>query len=186
VRAGHVVALIGALLLLLVTSMDWYGTQKGEEFREAQRNAEDSPALSEVEERAEQAAEPEEKNAWQAADLSDWDRETLIDKVLLAVILAAALLAALTAMARTAGAQSTPGLGPAGVAALLATLGAALVAYRIIQEPGLDAATVVKPGAPLALLPLALIALGASSALRADAREEETPTEEEEPDAGAA
>ena len=54
---------------------------------------------------------------------------------------------------------------------MLAPAAAILVAYRIIQEPGLDAGTNVKAGAPLALLALALIALGSSSALRADEKE---------------
>jgi hypothetical protein len=57
-----------------------------------------------------------------------------------------------------------------------------LVAYRIIQEPGLDQVTTVKLGAPLALIPLAMIALGSSWALRSD----DEVTEKEAADAGAA
>ena len=68
------------------------------------------------------------------------------------------------------------------MAAMLATAAAVIVAYRIIQEPGLDAATNVKAGAPLALVALALIALGSSSALRADDQE----GTKEAADAGAA
>jgi len=41
-----------------------------------------------------------------------------------------------------------------------------VVAYRIIQEPGLDDATVVKAGAPLALIVLGVIALAARAAVR--------------------
>jgi integral membrane sensor domain MASE1 len=93
-------------------------------------------------------------------------------------MLAAAAVAVLVAITRLAGAKPTQGLGPAGLAALLATVAAALVAYRIIQEPGLDQVTTVKLGAPLSLLPLAMIAIGASSALRADDRAAETETEE--------
>jgi hypothetical protein len=40
------------------------------------------------------------------------------------------------------------------------------VAYRIIQEPGLDEATTVKGGPLIALFLLAAIAIGSSSSLR--------------------
>ena len=119
-------------------------------------------------------AEGEEKNAWQA--------DALVDRILLVLMLGAIVLTILTAITRASGAKPTKGLGPAGMAAVLATAAAVIVAYRIIQEPGLDAATNVKAGAPLALVALALIALGSASALRAD-DEEET---KEAADAGAA
>ena len=170
-RRGHAVALAGALLLLLVTAMDWYSTATGDEARRLERITEDSSGAEagEVDRRlnedAQFVAEGEEKNAWQA--------DALVDRILLVLMLGAAAMAVLTAVTRAAGAKPTEGLGPAGVAALLATAAALLVAYRIIQEPGLDVATNVKAGAPLALIPLALIALGSSYALRADVREEE-------------
>jgi hypothetical protein len=166
VRRGHAVALIGALALLLVTAMDWYGTATGDEARRIERIT-DEPSGAEageidrrLNEDAQFVAEREEKNAWQA--------DALIDRILLGLMLGAVALAVLTAITRAAGAKPTEGLGPAGLATLLATAAAAVVAYRIIQEPGLDAATNVKAGAPLALLPLAMIALGSASALRAD------------------
>ena len=90
-------------------------------------------------------------------------------------MLLAILFAVLTAITRAAGAKPTKGIGPAGAAALFAAAAAALVAYRIVQEPGLDSATTVKAGAPLALIGLAMIALGSSSALRADEREARMP-----------
>jgi hypothetical protein len=166
VRRGHVIALIGALALLLIMALDWYGSATGDEAREVQRNAENIPQLSEEEDDARSIAEGQEKNAWQA--------DALIDRILLAVLLATIVFAIVTAVTRAAGAKPTKGLGPAGATALLAAVGAILVAYRIIQEPGLDAGTNVKAGAPLALLALGMIGLGASSALRADEREEET------------
>ena len=107
-------------------------------------------------------AEGEEKNAWQP--------HALIDRILLGLMLAAIVLAIVTAFTRAAGAKPTEGLGPAGLAAIFAAVAALVVAYRIIQEPGLDEGTNVKAGAPLALIALAMIALGASSALRADDR----------------
>ncbi len=175
-RPGHAIALVGALALLLVMAMDWYGTAQGDEAREVQQQTEDLPDLAQENEDAEVLAEDEEKNAWQA--------DALIDRILLGLMLGAIVLAALTAITRAAGAKPTQGLGPGGLAALFATAAALVLAYRMIQEPGLDAATNVKVGAPLAFLPLAMIALGASSALRAD--DEEEVQEEEATDAGAA
>ena len=168
-RRGHVIALVGALALLIVMAMDWYGTATGDEARRIERITEDASGAEggEVDRRLNEdaafVAEREEKNAWQA--------DALIDRILLVVMLGAIVFAVLTAVTRAAGGKPTKGLGPAGVAALLAAGAAILVAYRIIQEPGLDAGTNVKAGAPLALLALGLIGLGASSALRADEKE---------------
>jgi hypothetical protein len=150
-------------LLLLVMAMDWYSTKQGDEAREAERISENVPELSEVNEDAESIAEGEEKNAWQA--------DALVDRILLVLMLGAVVMAVLTAITRASGAKPTGGLGPAGLAALLAAAAAVVVAYRIIQEPGLDEGTTVEAGAPLALLALAMIALGSSSALRADEKE---------------
>jgi hypothetical protein len=181
VTRGHVVAGIGALALLLVMAMDWYGSVTGDEARRIERITEGASGAEagEIDRRLNEdarfVAEGEEKNAWQA--------DALVDRILLVLMLGAAALALVTWFTRTLGAKPTAkGLGPGGVAALLATAAAVLVAYRIIQEPGLDQATTVKLGAPLALLPLAMIALGSSWALRAD----DQATEKEAADAGAA
>jgi hypothetical protein len=163
VRLGHAIALVGALALMLVMAMDWYGSVKGDEFREAERNSQGSRFLADANEQAEDAAEAEEKTAWQA--------DAFVDRILLVLMLAAIVLAALAAIARAAGAKPTKGLGPSGMAALFASGAAILVAYRIVQEPGSDAATTVKAGALLALVALAMIALGSAYALRADDRE---------------
>ena len=182
-RRGHAVALVGALaLLLIVAGVDWYGTVQGDEFQRIEEQTEGASGAEageidrEQNERAGEAADRETKKAWEA--------DGLIDRVLLGVMLGAILLAVLTAITRAGGAKPTRGLGPAGLAAILATLAAALVAYRIIQEPGSDVGTTVKLGAPLALLPLAMIAIGSSSALRADDREAAPPPKEEEDDDG--
>ncbi len=74
------------------------------------------------------------------------------------------------------------GAGPPEAAAILAATAALLVAYRIVQEPGLDQATTIKIGAPLALMPLAMIALGVWWA----SREEEQTDGEGVANAGAA
>lgn len=161
------IAGVAALALLFVMAMDWYGTAVGDDFRDVERQTEGIPQLSEENEDAQAAAEREEQNAWQV--------DGTIDRVILGFMLATIALALLTAFTRWMGAKPTKGIGPAGLTALLATASALLVAYRIIQEPGLDAATHVKLGAPLALVPLAAIALGMSSALKADEREAGAP-----------
>jgi hypothetical protein len=178
VRRGHAVALVGALALLLVMAMDWYGTVTGDEARriegitEGNSGAESGEIDRRLNEEARFVAEREEKNAWQV--------DALVDRIILGLMLGAIVLTLLTAFTRAAGAKPTKGLGPAGLAALLATAAAVLVAYRIIQEPGLDQGTTVKLGAPLALIPLAMIALGASSALRTDDREPDPPPDHED------
>jgi hypothetical protein len=182
VRWGHAIALVGALALMLVMALDWYSTEQGDEARRIESITDNPPGAEageidrQLNERARAAAEEAENNAWQA--------DGLIDRILLGLMLGAIVLAALTAITRAAGAKPTEGLGPGGLAALFATAAAVVLAYRIIQEPGLDAATNVKAGAPLALLPLAMIALGSAWALRAD--DEETAEEKEAADAGAA
>jgi hypothetical protein len=171
VRRGHAIALLGALALMLITAMDWYSTAQGDEARRIESVTEDASGAEggqverEVNEDARVVAEGEEKNAWQA--------DALIDRILLGLMLAAILFAVLTAISRAAGAKPTQGLGPAGLAAIFAAAAAVAVAYRIIQEPGLDAGTNIKAGAPLALVALAMIALGSSYALRADEQEQE-------------
>lgn len=170
-RLGHAIALVGALALLLVMSMDWYSTAQGDEARRIE-SITDNPSGAEageidrtLNEEARFVAEGEEKNAWQV--------DALIDRILLGLMLASIILAAATAVTRAAGAKPTKGLGPAGLAALFATAAAVGVAYRIIQEPGLDQGTNVKAGALLALVALAMIALGSAFALRADDKEVE-------------
>ena len=168
-RRGHAIALVGALALLLVTAMDWYTTELGDEARRIERITDDASGAEagEIDRRLNEdarfVAEGEEKNAWQV--------DGVIDRILLGLMIAAIVLAVLTAVERAAGAKATKGLGPAGLTAICAAAAAVLVAYRIIQEPGLDAGTNVKAGAPLAVLALAMIALGSSSALRADDKE---------------
>lgn len=171
-RWGHAVAGLAALALLLVTvGVDWYGTALGDDARQIQEQTEDSSGAEAGEisrslnERADEVVDRETDKAWEA--------DGLIDRILLGFLGATILLAVVTWFARSMGAKPTPGLGPAGLTGLLATASAMLVAYRIIQEPGLDDATTVKAGPLLALLLLAAIAIGSSSALRNDETEEE-------------
>jgi hypothetical protein len=175
--AGHVVAALAALALMFVMALDWYTTVQGQEFRDIERQAGEVEAereeIQEIERDAGAAAEGEERNAWQ--------EDGLIDRVILLVLLATVAAALGSAALRAAGRSSGAQLGVSAVVAGLALIGEALVAYRIVQEPGLDAATEVLAGPPLALGCLAVVSLGAFAAMRAEERED---TAEEPPGAG--
>lgn len=165
---GDWIAWAAALVLLAALAMDWYGTQLGDEARRIEESAQPNGALAgeverEVQEDARLVAEGEERNAFQ--------EDGPLDRAILAVLLVSAGLAFLSGLQRAAG--RTPGAATE-TAAAAATAGALLVAYRIVQEPGLDAGTTVKLGAVLALIACAALALGAATALRAE-REEAVP-----------
>ena len=165
---GDLIAGVAALLLLLVMAMDWYGTKQGDEARRIQRLSEPEEfqgpegrqVSSDVGQRAEERAEAEERNAWQAS--------AFVDRLLLVTMLAAVAWALLAAALRAAGRRTTPPLTPSALAAGAALLGALLVVYRLMQKPGFDEAATIKPGAPLGLLTLGLLAYGAASALQAE------------------
>jgi hypothetical protein len=181
--AGHVVAALAALALMFVMALDWYTTAQGREFRDIERQAGEVEAerdeIQQIEREAGAAAEAEERNAWQ--------EEGLIDRVILVMLLATVAAAIGAAMLRAAGRSSGAELGVSAVVAGLALIGEALVAYRIVQEPGLDNSTEVTAGPPLALGCLAVISLAAFAAMRAEEREEPAagePPGEEPPVAG--
>ena len=158
---GHWLAAVAALALMFALAADWYTTKRGEELRQIE---EQGPSLERVQpgitEEARQKAEEEERNAWQA--------DGAIDRVLLLAALAS-VLAALTAAALRAAARGpSPPLTASAIAVLLATLTELLVAYRIIQEPGLDAGTEVKLGPLLALICLGGVTAGGLLAMRAE------------------
>jgi hypothetical protein len=161
---GHWVAWLAALALLFVTAMDWYTTKVGEEARRVEelsqpQGAEGAEIERRVQQQASERAESQEKNAWQA--------DGFVDRAILALILAAFEMAVGAAVLRVAE-RPQLALAATALAAVFATLAAVLVTYRIIQEPGLDAASEVEAGAPIALALLGVLALGAASALRAE------------------
>jgi hypothetical protein len=185
-RAAHWAAFLAALALVFVTAMDWYSTTSGDEARRIEELADPEGAAGgeverELQEDARVAAEGAEKNAWQA--------DGVIDRVILVALLLTAALAVLAAFAarapraraergRDAAAHSgsdrepprTPrgAIAPIGVAGIAAAVTALLVTYRIFEEPGFDAATTIKAGAPLALVVLGVIALASAVALRTE------------------
>ena len=109
-------------------------------------------------------AEGEEKNAWQA--------DALIDRILLGLMLAAIVLSPCSPRSRAPPAPNRrrASARPALAALFAAARGRRCVAYRIIQEPGLDAGDEREGGRAAGALALAMIALGSAYALRADDR----------------
>ena len=171
---GHLVAFVAALLVLLAMAPDWWTDKVGEQDRFFQHdvvpqlNTQTDPSLSE---QSAQAAKTHEKNAWQAS--------ALIDRIILIGLLASAGLAIAAAFMRAAGRER----GPTGPATGVALATAALIAYRIVQPPGLNEAAVVKWGAPAGLVCVGLIALGSRMAWLREHRPAEPAAE---PDGDAA
>jgi VIT1/CCC1 family predicted Fe2+/Mn2+ transporter len=165
-RASHWAAFLAALALLFVTAMDWYSTTTGDEARRIEELAEPEGAAGgqverEVQERAREAAEGAEKNAWQV--------DGAIDRLILIGLLLTAALGVLAAFAAARSPDSTALPALTGISAAITAL---LVTYRIFQEPGFDASTTVKSGAPVALLVLGVIAIASAVTLRAEPRAE--------------
>ena len=75
-------------------------------------------------------------------------------------------MALAAAFFRAAGRRFDPPLTPSGLAAIASLLGALLVTYRIVQEPGIDAGSTVQSGAVLAVGALGLLALATALGLR--------------------
>jgi heme A synthase len=159
---GDLLAMVAALALLLVMATDWYTTKIGEQARDTaskiqpQLNNQTTPTESVKEG---EFAETQEKNAWQA--------DALIDRLIAIALVVAAVLAIVAGWARAAGKS----LGPPSPSALASVVGLAaclLLVYRILQPPGLNSAAVVKVGAPLGLLCIGLLTIGARVASRGE------------------
>lgn len=162
---GQVLAAVSALALLLTMAADWWGSRLGDEARRIEttantRGAESGEIGRAVKADAQSVAEREERNAWQARGA--------IDRVLL-VLLVLAVLAPLAAAAmRASGRRSRPPWTPSMIAVGTALAASLLVAYRIVQEPGVDASTTVKIGPLLAVVALAGVALGSAGAVQSE------------------
>ncbi|MFN2615811.1 MAG: hypothetical protein ABR581_01670 [Thermoleophilaceae bacterium] len=162
-------AFVAALALLFFMALDWYTSKEGEANRDTQHHLQTVPPSPEsntkqVEEEAGRAAESQERNAWQASGA--------IDRLALVALLAAVGLSVGAAFFRAADRRFEPPGTPSAYAAGAAALAALLVAYRIVQQPGVDETTVIKAGAPLALVAAGVVALGSARALRNEERGE--------------
>jgi hypothetical protein len=168
-RLADWIVFIAALALLFTTAFDWYSTVGGDEARRIQEQSQPEQGQpsgqiqSEVQRDAAALAESKERNAWQM--------DEAIDRVILICLLVTSALGVLAAFWRASGREAR-GLGPYAWAGLMACISALLVLYRILQEPGFDALTTVKIGAPLALGVLGVLAFASATSLREAARAE--------------
>jgi hypothetical protein len=163
---GHVVAAVAALVLLLVMAMDWYGSHEADLAHQVgdtaqTRGAQAGEAGRALKEDADRIIARDEKNAWQEGDT--------LGRVILALLLLSVFMPLFAAAHRAAGRRAEPPWTPSAFAALLAAVTALLVAYRIVNEPGSDVTTTVKIGAPLGLLCLVAVGLGAAWAFQGEA-----------------
>jgi hypothetical protein len=157
------VALVAAIALLFVMALDWYSTPQGQEARRLEQQNQPRGALGgdvarEVQSEARLAANKAERNAWQA--------DGGIDRLILVALLLTAGLGVAAAFFRAAGRRFEPPWTPSSLTALAAVVSALLVAYRMIQQPGLDEATTIQAGAPLALIVLAVLTFASGRGLR--------------------
>ena len=162
---GQLLAALAALALLFTMAADWWGSRAGDEARRVEstvntRGAESGEVGRAVQADAQAVAEREERNAWQA--------DGLVDRVILFVLLLTIACALAGAALRAAGRRSRPPWSPTFVAVAGALVGGLLVAYRIVQEPGVDASTTVKVWPLMAVLALAVVAVGSAGALQAE------------------
>jgi hypothetical protein len=159
---GDLLAMVAALALVLVMASDWWTTKAGENARDVQSkilpqvNNQTTPSESAKEGAF---ADSQEKNAWQASGV--------IDRLILIALVAAAALAIVAAYARAADRRLGPP-SPSALATIAGLLGSMLLVYRILQPPGLNEAAVVKVGAPLGLLCVGLLTIGARVATIAE------------------
>ena len=165
-QRADVAAMIAAFVLLFVMAMDWYSTVHAEEGRRQEELADpQGRALGgeiprAVDEAGRIAGESGERNAWQPFEL--------IDGVILVLLLATYALTILSAFLRAAGRRLNPPFTPAALGGASAGVVALLIAYRIWQEPGVDSFTTVKPGAPIAIVVLGILALALATAYRGE------------------
>jgi hypothetical protein len=163
---GDALAWVAGLALLLVTAVDWYSTLLGNAARQVQHEVQSpggplgSDIPSTVKSQAALVAQAQEKNLWQL--------HGAIDRLILIVLLAAAICATLAAVMRVADHRYKGSFSPSAAAALLAGLGAVLVLYRIVQQPGDNQVTALKAGPWLAFVALGLMCVGAAAAWRAE------------------
>jgi hypothetical protein len=163
---GDALAWVAGLALLFVTAIDWYSTILGNDARQVQHDVTvpggplGSDIPSTIKSQAAQVAQAQEKNLWQV--------HGGIDRLILVVLLAAVACAALAAVMRVAAHRYSGAFTPSAAAALLSGLGAALVLYRIVQQPGDNQVTTLKSGPWLAFVALGLMCVGAALSWRAE------------------
>ena len=177
-RRGDWLALVAALALLLVMSVDWYTTEAGEQAREdaAQTDQNGGPVANEaarsIDEDAEIIASRAEKNAWQA--------DAFADRLVLFALLATIVLAIASAFLRAGGVGLGTRWSPAAVTTIVGLGAAILLAARIVQKPAADVGAVVTIGAPIGLVCAGVIVIGARAAWlgEREGEPEDTPADD--------
>jgi len=164
-------AFVAALALLVTMSAgDWWTDKQGQECRRAERLQTAPPVrgplgdqmTNTIRERNRECAEKHEKTAWQAGALIDW---------IIKLVFAAAIAVAIGAgFSRASGRPIRPPT-PSALASILGLLGTLLLLYRILQPPGLNAAAVVKVWAPVSLVLIGILTIGARLAAVAEREE---------------
>ena len=178
-RRGDWLALVAALALLLVMSLDWYSTETGEQARKdaAQTEPQGGPVSNEtaraIDEDAEIVANRAEKNAWQA--------EGFADRLVLFALLATVALAIAAAFMRAADVRLKPPWSPSALTTVVGLGAVLLLAARIVQKPTADLGAVVKLGAPLGLVCVGVVAIGARTAWKGEGAGEEEGAAEAPP-----
>jgi hypothetical protein len=147
-------------------AMDWYGSHEADLAHQAGSGINTTGAQAgevgrEVKSEADAIIARDEKNAWQ--------EDRTLDRLILALLLVSVFLPLAAAAHRAAGKRASPPWTPSAFAAIAAATTALLVAYRIINQPGDNGSTTVKIGAPLGLVMLAIIAMGAVNAFQGEA-----------------
>jgi hypothetical protein len=167
---GHWVAGGAGLALLVVMASDWYATVFADRLRRDERLAATGGILSGEPGRALKreippVAEELEKNAWEAF----WGFDLAL--AVLVLLVAAVVLGVGAAYARAGAIELNAPFGLSAVAAVTGLLAAAALTIRLIDQPGYDDVTTVRPGAPLGLALLGLLVLGAARAARVEQAE---------------
>jgi hypothetical protein len=154
-RLADWVAFAAALALLLLMATTWYTTIAG-----AQDRRDAGLAISGA---ATHGQGPDLKGAYSAAasavEKNAWEANAVIDRLVLIALLLTAAAAIFAAFARAAGKRFKSPLTPSALASFAGAAAVILLAYRILQPPGWNPGAVVKAGAPLALLSVAVLAL---------------------------
>lgn len=166
-------AFVAALALLLCMSFDWYSDAQGEQCRHDESLQQHAPKGGlpgdligrDLSRSARECAEKHEKNAWQAS--------AVIDRLILLVLLGTIAAAVANAFLMAAGRRYDGRRSPSEIAAWAGLASALLVLYRILQPPGLNAAAVVKVGAPISLGLVGIVAIASRSASVAERPEPE-------------
>lgn len=154
-RVPDMVAFVAALALLVLMATTWYTTTAGAEFR---RDA--GLAISGA---ATHGQGPDLKGAYNAAadrlEKNPWQEHAAIDRLILIALLITAGAALFAGFARAAGKRFKSKLTPSAIASFAAAAAVIMLAYRILQPPGWNPGAVIRVGAPLGLLCVAVIAL---------------------------